>query len=86
MVKFNCDLSHPLPINITYRQITLRSPYWHCGCAMGEKTMKVLQNGVTVGPTPEPKLNPANASPQEILFYARPYTFLERLMHPLVKQ
>jgi hypothetical protein len=62
----------PLPEHLHVR-VALTSEYWHCGCCALRKGAKA--NDV-----------PARTEPGEILIIARPFTFGERLLYPLVKQ
>lgn len=81
-------LPQPPPPHLSV-QVTLTSEYWRCGCMALATTQDVIQKGITVvEPSNEAKKSgqPLQAEPGEILFYARPLTFLERLLYPLVKQ
>ena len=79
-------LPEPAPAHIA-AQVHLTSEHWHCGCTALVATPDLTQKGVVVA---EPghgstRSASAKAEPGEILFVARPFTFLERLLYPLVK-
>jgi len=81
------SLPEPVPIHIAV-QVTLTSEHWRCGCGVLATTQDVIQSGI-VGPQPgsRPKDRIApTKSPGVILILARPLTFWERLLYPLVKQ
>ena len=77
----------PVPPHIS-AQVRLTSEYWRCGCGVLAATEDVIQKGI-VGPVPggESKRGAASLKPTpgEILFAARPLSFLERLLSPFVK-
>jgi len=68
--------------------VHLTSEHWHCACSDLAETQTVIQNGILVGET-DNKLKIGNkivqAEPGEVIFAARPFTFLEKLLYPLVK-
>ncbi len=79
------DLPEPPPAHLDVR-VTLSSGHWHCGCMALTDTQDVIQKGVTVvRPDPGSKA-PLIAKAGEILFTARPYTFIERLLYPIEKE
>jgi hypothetical protein len=52
-------------------------------------TEKVLREGilqVARSNVPNAPIAPANKEPGQIVFIAAPFTFIEKLMHPLPKQ
>lgn len=78
-------LPEPAPMHLS-AQIHLTSEHWRCGCAVFGATQDLLQKGL-LGPQPgaASKKVDVTAKPGEILFLARPLTFFERLLYPLVK-
>lgn len=77
----------PAPRHLNVRA-TLTSEYWYCVCWVMTDTDKVLQMGI-VQTAPGSKaisVNRAEPKPREVLFFARPFTFFERLMYPLAKE
>jgi hypothetical protein len=80
-------LPEPAPTHLS-AQVRLPSEHWRCGCGVLAATEDVIQKGI-VGPLPgaEPKKSaaPLKGTPGEILFVARPLSFFERLLYPLVK-
>lgn len=88
-VNGNAQLSLPEPapqhIGIT---VHLTSEHWHCVCLALAETQNVIQEGVIVGRVGSQlriRGQIVKAKPGEVLFLARPFTFLERLLYPLVK-
>ena len=79
-------LPEPAPAHLS-TQVHLTSEHWHCGCGLLVATADLIQRGI-VSPPPESKKSavPAEAVPREILFVARPLSFLERLLYPFVKR
>jgi hypothetical protein len=81
-------LPQPPPPHLS-AQVTLTSGHWRCGCTALIATQELIQKGITIRePTQEAKRSNMvmQAIPKEMLFYARPLTFFERLLYPLVKQ
>jgi hypothetical protein len=80
-------LPEPPPAHIS-AQVRLTSEHWRCGCGVIVATENLIQQGV-VGPVPETESRKSPASvkavPGEILFVARPLSFLERLLYPFLK-
>lgn len=69
-------------------QVTLTSEHWRCGCSALVTTQDLIQKGI-LGPQPDHESTQSatqvKAEPGELLFVARPLTFFERLLYPLVK-
>ena len=65
----------------------LTSEHWQCGCAapLLVDTKDVIQNGVVAGREFSSRATSVKAEPGEIIFVARPFTFFERLLYPLLK-
>jgi hypothetical protein len=80
------ELPDPPPKQLS---ISVRiSEKWRCGCRQDANTQEVIQKGiVALSPSYEYKKRDVvvKAIPGEIIFPARPYNFIERLLHPLVK-
>ncbi len=81
------DLPRPAPERLS-AQVLLTSEHWRCGCGVVVPTETLVQEGVN-GPLPgsqsEHSAARIKAVPGEILFVARPLSFWERLLYPLVK-
>ncbi len=80
-------LPEPVPLYLA-AQVRLTSEHWHCGCMALAATQDVIQKGIvqTIGPESTGSSTNAKPEPGIILFFARPFTFLERLLYPLLKQ
>jgi hypothetical protein len=80
-------LAEPVPAHL-WAQVRLTSPYWRCACVALLATEDVLQKGATPDTTQSRESTAASpkAQPGEILFIARPLTFMERILYPFVKQ
>ncbi|MGH9352353.1 MAG: hypothetical protein ACRD2G_09360 [Terriglobia bacterium] len=84
--RFN--LPKPPPAHLS-AQVRLTSEHWRCGCSALVSTQEVIQRGfvgVKAGEGLKQAPVQAKAEPGEILFVARPLTFVERLLYPLEKQ
>ncbi len=81
-------LPEPPPPHLS-AQVHLTSEQWRCGCGVLATTQDVIQKGI-VGPSPGSESKKSvvaeRAAPGEILILARPLTFFERLLYPLVKE
>lgn len=79
-------LPEPPPAHLE-AQVRLTSEHWHCGCLVLVATQDLIQKGVVGTELGHRSGRSAaeRAQPGEILFVARPFTFLERLLYPLVK-
>jgi hypothetical protein len=79
------ELPDPPPLHLA--AVRLTSEHWHCGCVVVGTTSDLLRKG-SVGP--EPSLHAGGpsfpAGPGEIVILARPFTFRERLLYPLLKE
>jgi hypothetical protein len=49
-------------------------------------TKELIQTGIVVGRESSSLATPVKAEPGEILCVARPFSFLEKLIYPLVKE
>lgn len=81
------DLPEPAPAHLGF-QVRLTSQHWHCACQDLVATQDLIEKGINVqdGGKAKPPAGSANALPGEILFRARPFTFFEKLLYPLVKE
>jgi hypothetical protein len=80
-------LPEPASANLV-AQVRLTSEHWHCFCMAPIATKDLIQMGIVVQPSGRESTTSATnakAEPGVILFLARPFTFLERLFYPLVK-
>jgi hypothetical protein len=81
-------LPEPSPVRFV-AQARLDWSHWSCGCVVEGSTNDLVQKGILGSPfaTVRKKytaiLKPA---PREILFVAKPLSFLERLLYPLAKE
>lgn len=73
-------LPEPAPAHLS-AQVRLTSENWHCGCMVLVATGDLIQKGIAVLSD-----KPIKTEPGEILFLARPYTFFERLIAPLLRE
>lgn len=80
-------LPDPVPAHLGI-QVRLTSEHWHCWCVVLVATQDLLRTGIVESADVETKASAAaaKAEPGVILFRARPFTFLERLLYPLVKE
>jgi hypothetical protein len=80
-------LPEPAPAHLS-AHVHLTSRNWHCACMALLATEDLIQKGIAVpqlGPNAKNSDKPIRTEPNEILFLARPYTFLEKLIAPLLK-
>ena len=81
-------LPEPSPAHLA-AQVNLTSEYWHCGCRVLARTQDLRQKGIA-GNVPEAdsghSTSLVKAEPNQILFFARPFSFSERLLYPFVKE
>jgi hypothetical protein len=79
-------LPEPSPVHLA-AQVRLTSEHWRCRCMALVATQEVVQKGIVQTPGPESTTSATNAKagPGVILFTARPFTFLERLFYPFLK-
>lgn len=80
-------LPEPAPAHL-FVNVRLTSEYWHCGCLAIADTPDLVQKGLVQPAGHEPKGSATNAKPEPgvVLFLARPFSFLERLLYPLMKE
>jgi len=80
-------LPEPAPVHFS-AHVRLTSEHWHSGCVALVTTQDVLQKGSVQALGSELTRSTTNAKPEPgvILFLARPFTFIERLLYPLIKQ
>ncbi len=80
-------LPEPSPAHLV-AQVRLTSEHWHCFCMALVTTKDLIQMGIVQPPGPESTTSSTNAKaePGVIVFLARPFTFLERLFYPFLKQ
>jgi hypothetical protein len=77
-------LPEPAPVHLS-AQVRLDWGHWRCGCGVLAVTEDVIQKGIVESADPGKSPPPITARPGEILFVARPLSFLERLLYPFVK-
>ncbi len=81
------NIPEPAPEHINVRA-TMSSEHWHCACWVLADTDQVVHEGIVqAAATKDTKASvaPVNAEPGQIVLIARPFTFFERLLYPLVK-
>ena len=69
--------------------VTLTSERWRCACWLKVEPTRMLQKGALMKPPgnlARPSRTPSDAKPGEIVFVARPYTLLEKLLDPLMRE
>jgi hypothetical protein len=79
-------LPEPAPSHLA-AQVRIDWGHWNCGCSVFAATQDVVQNGIVESPAVPKKsaAAPVKAVPGEIVFVARPLSFLERLLYPIMK-
>jgi hypothetical protein len=78
----------PPPVHFS-SQVRVDWSRWHCGCGVLGSTDDLVRKGILgpVQPTESKKsAAPFVAVPGEILFVARPLSFFERLIYPIMKE
>jgi hypothetical protein len=80
------SLPEPAPAHLSVG-VRLTSEHWHCGCAAPALvvTKELIQKGIVEGWELSSPSKPVTAAPAEIVFVARPFTFFELLLYPLLK-
>lgn len=78
-------IPEPQPEHLNVR-VALTSEHWHCACWVMTDTEKVIRNGLVQTDRLNSPSAQVNAEAGEIVFIARPFTFFERALYPLVKQ
>jgi len=80
-------LPEPAP-HLVVAQVHLTSEYWHCICLAMETTQDIIQKGFVQPAGRDSAATGTNEKPAPgvILFFARPFTFFERLLYPLMKE
>lgn len=82
------DVPTPSPKVLSVR-VVLTSERWHCACSVMTETAKVVRDGVTQAPPRKDEQSSKSnliAKPGEIVVVARPFTLLEKLLFPLLKE
>jgi hypothetical protein len=79
-------LPEPGPAHLSIG-VRLTSEHWHCGCDVAALvvTKELIQKGIVKGRGLSSPGKPVTAALGEIVFVARPFTFFETLLYPLVK-
>ena len=80
-------LPEPAPAHLWVR-LRLAYEHWHCDCAALITTEDVIQKGIVQTWARKSKPSATNAKTENgvILFQARPFTLLERILYPLLKE
>ena len=80
------SIPEPAPAHL-FVVVALTSEHWRCGCGFMGDTQTVVDKGfLSTFPTAAKPNTPVNSEPGYIVFVARPFTFVERLLYPLVKE
>jgi hypothetical protein len=80
------SLPEPAPAHL-WAVVHLTSENWRCGCLALADTQEVIRNGLTLTHTSQKaESTHLQTQPGEIVFTARPLTFLERILQPLLRQ
>jgi hypothetical protein len=80
-------LPHPAPGHLS-AQVELNPAHWHCACGSLASTEELVSNGIVSQMPPGRQGKsavPTTATPAQILFFARPLSFWQRLLYPLAK-
>jgi len=80
-------LPEPPPVHFS-AQVRVDWSHWKCGCGVLGDTDDLVRKGI-LGPVPTDSKKSAalfKPAPGEILFVARPLSFFERLLYPIMKQ
>jgi hypothetical protein len=81
-------LPEPAPAHLS-AQVHLTSKNWRCGCVALVATVELIQRVIAVPQTVTSAKSadkPIETEPKQIIFFARPMTFFERLVAPLVRE
>jgi hypothetical protein len=78
-------LPDPAPAHVS-AQVHLTSENWRCGCMVLVSTEDLIQKGASVPKLAKGSDKVITTEPREILFVARPLTFFERLIAPLLRE
>jgi len=80
------ELPEPPP-RILFINIRMSSEHWRCTRTWAPNTQEVVQRGIVRLPGGKPQKTDVliNAVPGVMVFPARPFTFWERLLYPLLK-
>jgi hypothetical protein len=79
-------LPDPAPRHILVH-LQLNSQYWHCGCLAAVSTTELVQRGHVESASHQPVgwVAGVKSEPGELRFMVRPFTLLDRLFYPLMK-
>jgi hypothetical protein len=84
--KAQFALPEPAPAHLSVG-VRLTSEHWRCRCTAAlVATQDLVQKGIVEGHELTTSPTFVNVDPREILFVARPFTFLERVLYPLLKE
>jgi len=65
--------------------VDLGSPYWYCSCNGIPRTEKVTQTGIVQSAAIKYSHKSLEPKPSEVLIVAREFSFIDRLLYPLMK-
>jgi hypothetical protein len=65
--------------------VDLGSIYWYCACNGIPRTETVAKTGIVQSAARKDSSRSFDAKPGEVLIVARKFSFIERLLYPLVK-
>jgi hypothetical protein len=80
------SIPEPAPAHL-FVHVALTSEHWHCGCGFMGATDSVVHNGIRQDLPAKSKSTPrAKVEPGYIVFVARPFSLVEKLLYPLEKE
>jgi len=65
--------------------VNLGSPYWYCSCNGIPKTQRVVQSGILQSAASKESKSSFEPKPGQVLVVARKFSFIDRLLYPLMK-
>ncbi len=65
--------------------VELGSPYWYCSCNGIPRTEKVAQTGIVQSAASKYSHKSFEPKPGEVLIVVRKFSFIDRLLYPLMK-
>jgi len=66
--------------------VELGSPHWYCSCNGIPRTEKVAQTGIVQSAASKYSHKSFEPKPGEVLIIARKFSFIDRLLYPLMKE
>jgi len=66
--------------------VDLGSPYWYCSCNGIPRTEKLARTGIVQSAASKDSRRSFEARPGEVLIVVRKFSFIDRLLYPLMKE